>query len=383
MVIKGHMNIDEETKLSVDQHRLFYQQMRTTTPLQAVVVTCWFGVLMYHDSSVFPKLWLAIFMTFLAFRYSVYLKIKAWDDYRIASHLNSVNRKGLIAAAVNGLLWSVFYIYSYNHLSEQWMLLFSAFVIILMSSGFITLAIHKYSFYAFFCCFLVPIIVFIFMNCEKESTLFFMSIMYIFFGFNILSLYKNINKTIIDSLKSVIENKRLASRLEELSNTDSLTTLSNRRHFEETFYSFLMRSEGLRKKFAILMVDIDYFKLYNDNYGHLQGDIVIEQVAKELKSVLIKTPGLIARYGGEEFIVLLVNTTESDSERVAKTLVRAVEALEIESKYSKTSPFVTISVGVAIDVSTDEIELKEVIKRSDLALYKAKDEGRNRYSLHP
>ncbi|WP_191600030.1 GGDEF domain-containing protein [Marinomonas algicola] len=376
------MSINDEIQLSIDQHRLFYQQMRTTTPLQALVVSCWFGVLMYHDSSVFPKLWLAIFMAFLAFRFSVYLKIKGWDDYKVASQMNAVNRNGLIAAALNGLLWSVFYIYSYYHLSERWMFLFAAFVIILMASGFITLAIHKYSFYAFFCCFIIPIIIFTFMHYENGSTLFFMAFMYLFFGFNILSLHKNINKTIIDSLKSVIENKNLANRLKELSNTDSLTTLSNRRHFDEKSYSTLKQVVELRQKFSILMIDIDYFKLYNDNYGHLQGDNVIEQVAKVMKGALIKTSDLIARYGGEEFIVMLANTSEADSERAAKTLVRIVEALEIENKHSKVSPFVTISVGVAVVAPTDDLELKEVIKKADHSLYQAKSEGRNRYCLN-
>lgn len=174
------MSINDSTKLSIDQHRLFYQQMRTTTPLQAVVATCWFGVLMYHDSSVFPKFWLVLFLAFLAFRYSVYLKIKAWDDDKIASQINAVNHNGLIAAAINGLLWSVFYAYSFYHLPEQWMLLFAAFVIVLMASGFITLAIHKQSFYAFFGFFIIPIVIFTFINYEKGSTLSNMAFMYVF-----------------------------------------------------------------------------------------------------------------------------------------------------------------------------------------------------------
>jgi len=347
------MSINEETKLSVDQNRLFYQQMRTTTPLQAVVA-----------------------------RYSVYLKIKVQDDYKIASQINAVNRNALIAAALNGLLWSTFYVYSFYHLSEQWMLLFAAFVVVLMASGFITLTVHKQSFYAFFSCFIVPIIIFTFMFNDMGDTLFFMALMYIFFGINILSLYKNINKTIIDSLKSVIENKRLASRLQELSNTDSLTKLSNRRHFEEESNRFFEKAVELKQKVAIVMIDIDFFKLYNDNYGHLQGDNVIEQVAKGVKNALLKNSDLIARYGGEEFIVMLTNTSEAEAEKMAKKLVSIVEALEIEHKYSTVSPFVTISLGMAIVAPADNLILRELIDKADHALYQAKSAGRNRYCIH-
>lgn len=198
-----------------------------------------------------------------------------------------------------------------------------------------------------------------------------------------MSLYKNINRTIINSLKNVIENKRLASQLKELSNTDSLTTLSNRRHFEEKSYDFLKTVVELKQEIAILMIDIDFFKLYNDNYGHLQGDNVIGQVAKATKGALIKKSDLIARYGGEEFIVMLTNTGETGAKRVAKKLLGVVEALGIENKYSKASPFVTISVGVAIVAPTDDLDLRDVIEKADHALYQAKSKGRNRYSIHP
>lgn len=376
------MSINKEIQLSIDQSRLFYQQMRTTTPLQALVATCWFGVLMYHQPSILPIFWLVTFLAFLAFRYSVYQKIKVLDDSKIASQLNTVNRNALFAAALNGLLWSTFYVYSFYHLSDQWMLLFAAFVVVLMASGFITLTIHKQSFYAFFSCFIIPIIIFTFMFNDKRDTLFFMTFVYIFFGLNILSLYKNINKTIIDSLKNAIENKRLVSRLQELSNTDSLTKLSNRRHFEKEGFSFLKEAVELKQKVAILMMDIDFFKLYNDNYGHLQGDNVIEQVAKGAKGVLFKKSDLIARYGGEEFIVMLTNTCEIGAEKVAKKLVRIIRALEIEHKHSVVSPFVTISVGMTIFTPANDLQLKEAIEKADHALYQAKSEGRNRYCIY-
>lgn len=217
---------------------------------------------------------------------------------------------------------------------------------------------------------------------DMGDTLFFMALMYIFFGINILSLYKNINKTIIDSLKSVIENKRLASRLQELSNTDSLTKLSNRRHFEEESNRFFEKAVELKQKVAIVMIDIDFFKLYNDNYGHLQGDNVIEQVAKGVKNALLKNSDLIARYGGEEFIVMLTNTSEAEAEKMAKKLVSIVEALEIEHKYSTVSPFVTISLGMAIVAPADNLILRELIDKADHALYQAKSAGRNRYCIH-
>ncbi len=373
--------MDEKTNIAVNQHKLFYQQMRSTTPLQGIMASVWFGILNYHDDSVYPILWLLVFLAFLTFRFTVYSKIKRWDDFMIASRLSIVNKNGLISAAINGLLWSTYFIYAYYHFPESWMTLFSAFVIILMASGFITLSSHRHTFYAFNACFVVPIIGFTFMFVDRDSTLFYMGFLYIAFSVNIFDLHKNINRTIIESLTNAIENKRLAKSLQQLSNTDSLTKLSNRRHFEELSKLILQEAIDLKQHIAIIMIDIDFFKSFNDNYGHLRGDNVLEQVAKAAKGAMIKPNDIIARFGGEEFIVILPNTSEDGATKLAKRLVKVIESLEIENAHSKASRFITISAGLAVVQPTENFELKDLINTADKALYQAKKNGRNQVSI--
>ena len=166
-------------------------------------------------------------------------------------------------------------------------------------------------------------------------------------------------------------------KLAELSNTDGLTGIANRRRFDEVLAAESARAQRNGQLLAILMIDIDWFKKYNDLYGHQAGDACLARVASVLKSSARRTSDLVARYGGEEFTVITADTDVEKAVKLADALCRAVAALEIPHAQSFHGK-ITISIGLAADVTDHENGGEALLKRADTALYQAKDAGRNR-----
>nr|WP_224095215.1 diguanylate cyclase [Nostoc sp. MS1] len=170
------------------------------------------------------------------------------------------------------------------------------------------------------------------------------------------------------------------SQLEKLSKLDGLTKIANRRCFDEFLEREWNRLQRSGNYLSLIIFDIDYFKAYNDNYGHLAGDKCLIQIARAAQSVLKRPTDLIARYGGEEFIVLLPNTNESGATKVAKLIHKSIEELKIPHKRKNgIEDFVTVSLGVASQVPIIRTSPQELINAADQALYKAKEQGRNRW----
>ncbi|WP_225615993.1 diguanylate cyclase domain-containing protein [Methylomonas albis] len=184
-------------------------------------------------------------------------------------------------------------------------------------------------------------------------------------------------------LLSYLAQARLSQRLDkaksrmQLAYLDSLTLLPNRRYYD----AFVKREwkRALRHQYPIsmIMIDIDFFKLYNDNLGHIEGDHCLRQVAKTMKRFFRRPGDLIARYGGEEFCVVAA----CDAEQImvlAEILRKAVENMRLPHPASKVSPFVTISLGAASIVPSDDESFESLLHSADQALYDAKATGRNR-----
>lgn len=168
-------------------------------------------------------------------------------------------------------------------------------------------------------------------------------------------------------------------KLEKLSNMDSLTSVANRRFLEKNMKKEWARALRDKSPMSLLMIDIDYFKKFNDTYGHVEGDVCLKRVVRTLKNVLKRPGDLIARYGGEEFVVLLPNTDLEGSLNVAEKMRLAVMDLKIEHEKSDTSNVVTVSIGVyTAHPDNNNIEYIDFIDKADKMLYQAKEGGRNR-----
>ncbi|NOZ54200.1 MAG: diguanylate cyclase [Gammaproteobacteria bacterium] len=176
--------------------------------------------------------------------------------------------------------------------------------------------------------------------------------------------------------------KKSNAELQKLSCQDGLTGIANRRRFDSFIQKEFLRSAREGATLALILIDIDYFKLYNDNYGHLMGDDSLYKVAQALQQAVQRPADLVARYGGEEFAVVLPNTDAGGALNMAESLRRAVESLEIPHAYSPLCGIITISVGIACKVAVETASPSELIGIADAALYEAKNAGRNQSIVH-
>ena len=159
--------------------------------------------------------------------------------------------------------------------------------------------------------------------------------------------------------------------------TDPLTNQYNRRFLDEYFHYYFEIATEKRKEIVCMMLDIDFFKLYNDTYGHQNGDIVLKKVAHTIKEHFNNPNEFVNRYGGEEFcIMLLDNQKESVAER-ANGLIKAIESLKILHEKSTVSEFVTVSIGLFGEISDETTTINSLIQEADKQLYEAKAKGRN------
>jgi diguanylate cyclase (GGDEF)-like protein len=183
-------------------------------------------------------------------------------------------------------------------------------------------------------------------------------------------------KALQDELLVKIRELELAQKeLERLSQTDGLTHLYNRRHFEEQFAAEFARAQRYHTPLSLLMLDVDHFKNINDTRGHPAGDQVLREVAQAARTTL-RDVDLVARYGGEEIVALLPNTGPADAQRAAERVRQAVEAIRVE--HPKGPIGVTASLGLAWFPSGEIADHEALVRAADVALYRAKHSGRNR-----
>ena len=171
--------------------------------------------------------------------------------------------------------------------------------------------------------------------------------------------------------------------LERLSFMDSLTQVSNRRRFDEQLSTLWHYHVREKLPLTIMLCDIDFFKDYNDFYGHQQGDVALIQVSQAFKQVLNRSSDCVARYGGEEFGFILPNTTADGALMVAQRIHDEVLKLGLIHEKSTVSEFITVSIGIISYVPTPNDEMESAVALADSALYQAKSDGRNRSSMHP
>ena len=178
------------------------------------------------------------------------------------------------------------------------------------------------------------------------------------------------------------ELEKLTKQLTELSNKDGLTRVPNRRYFNDQYLKEYRRALRDGSHLCLMMIDIDFFKAYNDAYGHLAGDTCLRQVAQTVSSVVNRPGDLVARFGGEEFVVLLPGTDRDGALVIAQAIQRAIQKLSIEHRSSSISKRLTLSIGIASEVpATSKVGPEKLLAEADKALYKSKSLGRNAISF--
>jgi diguanylate cyclase (GGDEF)-like protein len=175
----------------------------------------------------------------------------------------------------------------------------------------------------------------------------------------------------------------LNTKKEELQgkvNVDAMTGIYNRRYFENSLSTLKESLSISGGRMSILMMDVDFFKKYNDTYGHVEGDECLKTIASTLQNTLQRGDDFVARYGGEEFVIVLPNTDESGARNIADKVLQNIRAVKIpHEKNDENGSIVTISIGITTVNPTEAQDEMEYVKRADEALYAAKSGGRNRY----
>ncbi len=191
-------------------------------------------------------------------------------------------------------------------------------------------------------------------------------------------LAKPINPAILKArVANHLDLKRSRDALERMARLDGLTGLANRRTFDDMLAREWRRLARTNHPLAVIMMDVDYFKPYNDGYGHGGGDACLRQVAAAATAALQRPADVVARYGGEEFVALLPDTTLDGALMVAEAIRAAVISLAIPHKGSKVAPHVTLSLGVACTVPQSDGNPQDLLEAADQELYAAKSGGRN------
>lgn len=206
-------------------------------------------------------------------------------------------------------------------------------------------------------------------------------------------LYKPINRDVLEA-KLIAMERIVAMRnqlitvtaelawenekAQQIANVDGLTGLANRRYLNQVLDQEIKRAAREKQPLSVIMIDIDYFKHYNDHFGHLAGDDALRKVAKLLRSSVNRAADLASRFGGEEFCIILPNTVSKGGEEIAEELRKSVLEARILHADDLEIPWLTISLGVSCQVPEVDASVDELLHLADEALYQAKAAGRNR-----
>ena len=184
----------------------------------------------------------------------------------------------------------------------------------------------------------------------------------------------------LQQIKQQLEQANAALQLQ--AHHDGLTGIANRRHFDNQLQQELYRCCRFEMPISLLMLDIDYFKAYNDHYGHQAGDEALQIVARILQKQVKRQGELAARYGGEEFAIILPGSDHSDSHVLAENIQFQLQKLALPHQHSPVAPILTVSIGYCSWLITTDANPEQLIKQADEALYQAKKTGRNNIFRH-
>ncbi|HGM5492286.1 TPA: membrane-associated sensor domain-containing protein [Serratia fonticola] len=202
---------------------------------------------------------------------------------------------------------------------------------------------------------------------------------YLLMLFLIYSAKRMLEKWFMLAIERDRENKQLIERLGKLANRDPLTGLANRRYFSNYFDSVFAGESEAQESFAVILLDVDFFKKYNDHYGHQMGDECLLRLAECFDNCVRRSQDLVARYGGEEFIILLPKSDRTEAIAVAERIKTQVAALKIPHEKSDTRQWVSVSQGIAL--WRVGVGREQLVEMADKALYQTKANGRNGYTL--
>ena len=296
--------------------------------------------------------------------------------------VDDIHKRFSYSAGMIGAIYGIGIVCFFNYLpilNQVYLLLLIA---VMTPAGLVSFSSDKLSFDMYVYPLLIPPIIWLFLQGQFEY--FYIGICSIIYLCVVKKLFIWNYDTLTNAIRLKIENAHLLeslkivnSRLEVLSVIDDLTNVANRRSLDETLEKEWLRAQRMKVPLSMLILDIDYFKEYNDEFGHQKGDECLTYIAKFMKESLSRSSDFVARYGGEEFCIIMPDTNMTGAIKLAEKIHSGIRDLKIPNPSSKVSKYLTVSIGLASTVPVDGDTHMDLIYTSDKALYKAKSDGRN------
>ncbi|MEM8561272.1 MAG: GGDEF domain-containing protein [Pseudomonadota bacterium] len=395
MIYQRHIPADE---LFVAQLETLLQNGRVTTlgahltGIIATVVLFW----QYLPLTV-VLLWAAAFMILLLLR--ALQMSNALVERLYQTHPRRVYWQLIFGAILTGAIWSASYIYAVTHvpITMQYMFLLVIVMITAFSVGY-SVIIREY-FVAYVFASLWPIAWWSVVNYWEHSYNLLIGLLLLAFCALLISVSDRVHKSFRNMISLNWEREAMAQelgdlttslrdrnrqlrdarrQLTDLANVDELTGLGNRRLINKVLQDEINRARRSNSYLSVILLDVDFFKHYNDNYGHTEGDKVLKRLADLMQRATSRAGEMVGRFGGEEFILVLPGANAQSAVRTAERLKSLVNSEGIPHDKSEISSIITVSQGVVSMLPDANLTPVDIIKRVDEALYQAKNEGRNR-----
>lgn len=339
-------------------------------------------MLAYYESAYQTHIqaWLLILFVTTAIR--ILLTRQCISRFKAHGYVPREALRYALTTGLSGIVWGLGSLFVLDA-SPMAMVVSITMVQAMVLGGALTLGAYPPSFYAFSLPAIFPLI--IALCLQGGSTNIILATQSVVFLTLVFSISKRFNHSLRHVWKLTFEKEQLLQALTQanehqktLANTDGLTGIANRRRFDHVLSQELSRMSRMPSPLSLLILDVDHFKSYNDNYGHVAGDECLKQIARILSEQFGRASDTPARYGGEEFTVIMPHTDEKGALRQAQGIRHAMEQLHIAHAYSPVAPHITLSIGIVSLHTSDVREAKDLVAMADQCLYQAKSAGRNR-----
>lgn len=367
-------------RIRIEQINLLYSKSVVRPALHVISIVVFLTIIINHVNAVYAYTWALLLFGLNVFRLIDINKIQ--NSITDKTDYAFLHKRFAICVGLLGMIYGLgtAYFFSYLPILNQVYLLL--LLSIMTPAGLVSFASDKLSFNLYLYPLAIPPILWLFAQGQAEY--FNIGICAIIYLFMVKKLFTWNNDVLIDAIKLKLENEQLIksiqkvnARLTELSVIDDLTQIGNRRSLDETLEKEWLRAKRIKTPISMLMIDIDHFKEYNDEFGHIKGDECLTYVAKYMKENLNRSTDFIARYGGEEFCIIMPDTNLTGAINLAERIHSGIRDLKISNPGSKVSKYLTVCVGVASTTPVVDDTYMDLVYTSDKALYRAKNDGRN------
>lgn len=364
-----------------EQISLLYTMGSVFRPaLHLISLVIFLLIIINHVNPFYAYTW-----AILLFGLNVYRFIDIYNKQKIINEIKDfkvIHKHYALCAGLLGAIYGLGFVFFFSQLPMLNQVYLMTLIALMAPAGLVSFASDKFAFSMYLYSLVLPVVIRIF--AEGQAEYFNYGVCAIIYLLIVRKMFIWNYDVLTNAIRLKFENEQLLislqginARLTELSVIDELTQVANRRSLDDNLEREWLRAKRMSSPISMLMIDIDYFKQYNDEYGHIKGDECLIYIADFLKNNLNRSGDFIARYGGEEFCIIMPDTNLNGAIKFAERIHSGVRELKIPNPGSDVSKYLTICIGVASVIPGKNDTYMDLIYTSDKALYNAKNDGRN------